>query len=230
MLVVDAIATDRHGVVDRSARFRSRASSAEAARHAVRADDHLQEARAWGSACRLRKKNALLCGGDIVLIDGELGGAAFRVSTLPVGAAHDPQAAHRHRRRRAEHRPVAAADSRRRGLRASASADRRRSCRREQRQARADLYLLDVRLPDGNGIDLLRSLRQRDEATPVVMISGHATIRDAVEATRSGAFDFLEKPLARDRVLLVVKHALERSRPAAREPAVSRAGRRRRRR
>ena len=43
------------------------------------------------------------------------------------------------------------------------------------------------------------------------MISGHGTIRDAVEATRSGAFDFLEKPLARDRVLLVVKNALERA-------------------
>jgi two-component system nitrogen regulation response regulator NtrX len=76
---------------------------------------------------------------------------------------------------------------------------------------RADVYLLDVRLPDGNGIDLLRTIRQSDDATPVVMISGHATIRDAVEATRSGAFDFLEKPLARDRVLLVVKNALERS-------------------
>src|SRR4029453_11888829 len=76
---------------------------------------------------------------------------------------------------------------------------------------RADLYLLDVRLPDGNGIDLLRSLRQRDDPTPAVMISGHGTIRDAVEATRSGAFEFLEKPLARDRVLLVVKNALERA-------------------
>jgi two-component system nitrogen regulation response regulator NtrX len=76
---------------------------------------------------------------------------------------------------------------------------------------RADLYLLDVRLPDGNGIDLLRSLRERDDPSPAVMISGHATIRDAVEATRSGAFDFLEKPLARDRVLLVVRNALERS-------------------
>ncbi|HZM95083.1 MAG TPA: sigma-54 dependent transcriptional regulator [Vicinamibacterales bacterium] len=76
---------------------------------------------------------------------------------------------------------------------------------------RADLYLLDLRLADGNGIDLLRSLRQRDDQTPVVMISGHGTIRDAVEATRSGAFDFLEKPLARDRVLLVVRNALERS-------------------
>jgi two-component system nitrogen regulation response regulator NtrX len=80
---------------------------------------------------------------------------------------------------------------------------------RERPRSGADLYLLDVRLPDGNGIDILRSLRQTDDATPVVMISGHGTIRDAVEATRSGAFDFLEKPLARDRVLLVVKNALE---------------------
>ena len=81
----------------------------------------------------------------------------------------------------------------------------------ERRRAHADLYLLDVRLPDGNGIDLLRSLRQSDDPTPAVMISGHGTIRDAVEATRVGAFDFLEKPLARDRVLLVTKNALERS-------------------
>jgi two-component system nitrogen regulation response regulator NtrX len=81
----------------------------------------------------------------------------------------------------------------------------------ERRRARADLYLLDLRLPDGNGVDLLRSLRQGDDPTPVVMISGHGTIRDAVEATRSGAFDFLEKPLARDRVLLVTRNALERS-------------------
>jgi two-component system nitrogen regulation response regulator NtrX len=81
----------------------------------------------------------------------------------------------------------------------------------ERQRLRADLYLLDVRLPDGNGIDLLRSLRQGDDATPAVMISGHGTIRDAVDATRSGAFDFLEKPLARDRVLLVVRNALERS-------------------
>jgi len=81
-----------------------------------------------------------------------------------------------------------------------------------QRMAgRADLYVLDVRLPDGSGIDLLRALRHRDESALVIMISGHGTIRDAVEATRIGAFDFLEKPLARDRVLLVVKNALERS-------------------
>jgi len=81
----------------------------------------------------------------------------------------------------------------------------------QRRAAWADLYLLDVRLPDGNGLDLLRVLRHGADPAPVVMISGHGTIRDAVEATRIGAFDFLEKPLARDRVLLVVRHALERS-------------------
>ena len=73
----------------------------------------------------------------------------------------------------------------------------------------ADVYLLDVRLPDGSGIDLLKQLRQWDERAAVVMISGHGTVADAVDATKAGAFDFLEKPLARDRVLLVVKNALD---------------------
>ncbi len=77
--------------------------------------------------------------------------------------------------------------------------------------ARADLYLMDVRLPDGNGIDLLRQLRQGDSAAPVIMISGHGTIADAVAATRAGAFDFLEKPLARDKVLVAVKNAIEQA-------------------
>jgi two-component system nitrogen regulation response regulator NtrX len=81
--------------------------------------------------------------------------------------------------------------------------------RAERLHARPDVYLLDVRLPDGSGIDVLRELKQEDDRSAVVMISGHGTIRDAVEATRIGAFDFLEKPLARDRVLLVVKNALE---------------------
>src|SRR5262245_30145825 len=74
---------------------------------------------------------------------------------------------------------------------------------------RADICLLDVRLPDGNGIELLRYLRENDDRSPVVMISGHGTIADAVEAIRAGAFDFLEKPLSRERVLVVVKNALE---------------------
>src|SRR5579872_1552193 len=54
---------------------------------------------------------------------------------------------------------------------------------------RADAMLLDVRLPDGNGIDLLRQLREQDISAPAVMVSGHGTIADAIEATRAGAFD-----------------------------------------
>ncbi len=75
----------------------------------------------------------------------------------------------------------------------------------------ADACLLDVRLPDGNGIDLLQSLRVVDSQMPVIMISGHGTIADTVAATRAGAFDFLEKPVGRDRLLLVLKNALDQS-------------------
>ena len=76
---------------------------------------------------------------------------------------------------------------------------------------RADAYLIDVRLPDGSGIDLVRWLRANDVDAPMMMISGHGTIADAVEATRAGAFDFLEKPLGREKVLLSLRHALEES-------------------
>jgi two-component system nitrogen regulation response regulator NtrX len=71
---------------------------------------------------------------------------------------------------------------------------------------RPDVCLLDVRLPDGNGIEFLPALQ-----VPAVMISGHSTIADAVDALRAGAFDFLEKPLARDKVLVVVKNAIEQA-------------------
>src|SRR5688572_4684192 len=78
-------------------------------------------------------------------------------------------------------------------------------------KGRVDVYLLDVKLPDGNGIDLLRAIKIADPRAPVIMISGHGTISDAVEATRAGAYDFLEKPLSRDKVLLTLKNALEQS-------------------
>jgi len=81
-----------------------------------------------------------------------------------------------------------------------------------------DVILLDVKLGDDNGLDVLRSLKARGEdgmssrtaEIPVVMISGHATIEDAVAATRLGAFDFMEKPLDRNRVMVTVRNALER--------------------
>ncbi len=83
-----------------------------------------------------------------------------------------------------------------------------------------DVILLDVKLGEDNGLDLLRALKSRGEdgmasktsEIPVVMISGHATIEDAVSATRLGAFDFMEKPLDRNRVMVTVRNALERRR------------------
>jgi two-component system, NtrC family, nitrogen regulation response regulator NtrX len=84
-----------------------------------------------------------------------------------------------------------------------------------------DLVLLDVKLGEDNGIELLRRLKARadddgavgfDPDVPVVMISGHASIEDAVQATRLGAFDFLEKPLDRNRVVVTARNALERRR------------------
>jgi two-component system nitrogen regulation response regulator NtrX len=80
--------------------------------------------------------------------------------------------------------------------------------RRHAEAQRADAYLLDMKLPDGSGIDLLKVVKQNGAPSPAIMISGHGTIADAVEATRAGAFDFLEKPLSRDRVLLAVKNAM----------------------
>ena len=76
---------------------------------------------------------------------------------------------------------------------------------------RADAYLVDVRLPDGSGIDLVRWMKANEFDSPILMISGHGTIADAVEATRAGAFDFLEKPLGREKVLVSLKNALEES-------------------
>ena len=87
----------------------------------------------------------------------------------------------------------------------TSASDYRRAAGREQ----VALFLMDVRLPDASGVDLLRELRASNVMAPVIMISGHGTIADAVEAVHAGAFDFLEKPLHRDRVLLAVRNALD---------------------
>ena len=65
-----------------------------------------------------------------------------------------------------------------------------------------DLCLFDVALPDGDGLQLLRSVRAAKIETPVLMMSGHATIDVAVQATRLGALNFLEKPLNTDALLI----------------------------
>src|ERR1051325_9718455 len=66
--------------------------------------------------------------------------------------------------------------------------------------------LLDLRLPDGTGIDVLRELQRLAPGTPVVVISGHGSVAEAVEAMQVGATDFLEKPVSRDRLF----HILDR--------------------
>ncbi len=75
-----------------------------------------------------------------------------------------------------------------------------------------DLAILDVRLPDTDGVSLLEKLRAMRPDLPVVMMSGNASIDIAVRAVRLGAFDFLEKPLSPDRLIVVVRNATERAR------------------
>jgi len=75
-----------------------------------------------------------------------------------------------------------------------------------------DAVLLDIKMPRMDGLEVLAELRKRKPELPVVMISGHGTIGTAVEATKLGAFDFMEKPLERERVLLVLRNALQQRR------------------
>src|SRR5213596_4124772 len=75
-----------------------------------------------------------------------------------------------------------------------------------------DAILLDIKMPDLDGIEVLENLREQKILTPVVMVSGHGDIQTAVECTKRGAFDFLEKPLNRDKLLLSVRNAVRTQR------------------
>lgn len=78
-----------------------------------------------------------------------------------------------------------------------------------------DLVLLDVKMPGMDGLKVLQTIKELRPDLPVVMISGHGTIETAVEATRQGAFDFLQKPLDRDKLLITVRNAMDKSRLVA---------------
>ena len=87
------------------------------------------------------------------------------------------------------------------------------AAREARRRQRPDVVLLDIWMPDLDGISLLREWSERGGLPcPVIMISGHGTVETAVEATRLGAWDFIEKPLSLAKLLLVVAHAVEAGR------------------
>jgi len=84
---------------------------------------------------------------------------------------------------------------------------------------RPDLVLLDIWMPDADGITLLKEWAASGQLTmPVIMMSGHGTIETAVEATRIGAMDFLEKPVALQKLLATVKRALRDAHSRTFEP------------
>ena len=74
-----------------------------------------------------------------------------------------------------------------------------------------DLAIIDIKLdkPDKDGIDLLKLVTRKNKLTPVIMISGHATVQIAVEATRLGAYEFIEKPFSKEKILNYVNRAIE---------------------
>ncbi|MGH9318462.1 MAG: sigma-54-dependent transcriptional regulator, partial [Vicinamibacteria bacterium] len=74
----------------------------------------------------------------------------------------------------------------------------------------SDLMFLDIKMPGMDGLEVLEKLSEKPSAPLVIMVSGHGSVQTAVQATKLGAFDFIEKPLETERVLLAVRNALER--------------------
>jgi len=76
-------------------------------------------------------------------------------------------------------------------------------------ERRPDAAILDIKMPEMDGLAVLTAFRERGYEMPVLVISGHGDVSTAVDATRRGAFDFFEKPLQRERVLLGLRNAID---------------------
>ena len=85
-------------------------------------------------------------------------------------------------------------------------------CLRLLQKKAYDVLFLDVWLPGRDGVEILREIKAMNSSPYVVMISGHGTIETAVQATKLGAFDFIEKPLSMEKVMLVLAHACKQKR------------------
>lgn len=79
----------------------------------------------------------------------------------------------------------------------------------ENSEQTVDAVILDIKMPEMDGIEVLQKIKKMNKDLPVIMISGHGTIETAVEATKLGAYDFLTKPLDRDKLLVTLRNALE---------------------
>lgn len=82
----------------------------------------------------------------------------------------------------------------------------------DTQELEADLLLLDVKMPQMNGIEVLKRLRARKLHLPVIIMTGHGTIESAVEAMKIGAYDYLTKPFPKEKLAAVVQHTLEQHR------------------
>jgi DNA-binding NtrC family response regulator len=101
-------------------------------------------------------------------------------------------------------------------------AENAQQARLARQQGAPDLVLLDIWMPDTDGVTLLKEWQRDGLLTmPVIMMSGHATIDTAVEATRIGALNFLEKPIALQKLLKAVQQGLARGQEAVRAPALA---------
>ncbi|MDQ6979019.1 MAG: sigma-54 dependent transcriptional regulator [Mariprofundaceae bacterium] len=78
------------------------------------------------------------------------------------------------------------------------------------RKRPVDCILLDIWMPGIDGLETMNRLHQMDHDVPIIMMSGHATVDTAVQATRQGAFDFLEKPLSSDKLLILLRNVLQK--------------------